>query len=105
MNLTLKPRRVVRLVLLLLTIAAVLTGCAVTPTTPTVIVLPGSQKTPSQFQTDAAACASLPSLARADTTSSTAPGSSSLASHSNRPRLLLWSVQTVPRSLVSVLLS
>ncbi len=48
-------RRFVR-ALVPLGVAVALAGCAVTPTTPTVIVLPGSQKTQSQFQTDAAAC-------------------------------------------------
>jgi uncharacterized protein YcfJ len=36
--------------------ALVLGGCAVAPTTPSVLVLPGSQKAPAQFQADAAAC-------------------------------------------------
>jgi len=39
-------------VALLLTLA----GCAVTPTTPTVMVLPGPQKAPAQFQADLANC-------------------------------------------------
>ena len=56
MRVTSKSRRRALPGLLLLTMAVVLTGCAVTPTTPTVIVLPGSQKTQSQFQIDAAAC-------------------------------------------------
>ncbi len=42
--------------LLLAALAVALTGCAVAPTTPTVMVLPGSQKSPSQFQADAAVC-------------------------------------------------
>ena len=105
MNLTLKPRRAVRPALLWLTAAAVLTGCAVTPTTPTVIVLPGSQKTPSQFQTDAAAWVLLPAASRAVTTSSTSPASASGASHSSRPRLSALPLHTLPSSFTSVLLS
>jgi hypothetical protein len=36
--------------------AVALTGCAVAPTAPTVMVLPGTQKTPSQYQLDNARC-------------------------------------------------
>lgn len=36
--------------------ALALGGCAVTPTTPTVMVLPGSQKTADQFYADSAMC-------------------------------------------------
>jgi len=37
-------------------LALALGGCAVAPTAPSVMVLPGSQKSPDQFQADAAAC-------------------------------------------------
>jgi len=36
--------------------ALVLAGCAVTPTGPTVMVLPGAQTSPAQFQADSMAC-------------------------------------------------
>lgn len=51
-----KARRPVLRGLALLCTVVFLAGCAVTPSTPTVIVLPGSQKTQSQFQADVAAC-------------------------------------------------
>lgn len=35
---------------------AALAGCAVTPTAPNVLVVPNPQKTPAQFQADAAGC-------------------------------------------------
>jgi hypothetical protein len=41
---------------LLFALVVALGGCAVSPTTPTVMVLPGSQKSPGQFQADASAC-------------------------------------------------
>jgi hypothetical protein len=56
MTMTKKSSRPVASGLTLVAVAVVLTGCAVTPTTPTVIVLPGSQRSQSQFQADAAAC-------------------------------------------------
>ena len=37
-------------------LALALGGCAVTPTAPSVMVLPGSQKSPDQFQADVGAC-------------------------------------------------
>lgn len=37
-------------------VALALGGCAVAPTAPSVMVLPGSQKSPDQFQADAGAC-------------------------------------------------
>lgn len=37
-------------------VALALVGCAVAPTAPSVMVLPGYQKTPSQFQADVADC-------------------------------------------------
>jgi uncharacterized protein YcfJ len=37
-------------------LALALGGCAVAPTAPSVMVLPGSQKSPDQFQADANAC-------------------------------------------------
>lgn len=37
-------------------LALALGGCAVAPTAPSVMVLPGSQKSPEQFQSDANAC-------------------------------------------------
>jgi len=42
--------------ILALGVAMTLGGCAYAPTGPTVMVLPGSQKTPDQFQADYAAC-------------------------------------------------
>ena len=54
-----QSRRRTRLALRGLPLAAalgVLAGCAVAPTTPTVMVLPGSQKSAPQFQADAATC-------------------------------------------------
>lgn len=37
-------------------VALALAGCAVAPTAPSVMVLPGSQKNPEQFQADSGAC-------------------------------------------------
>jgi hypothetical protein len=45
-----------KLLLLPLTAALMLGGCVVVPTAPTVMVLPGPQKTFDQFQGDGAAC-------------------------------------------------
>ncbi len=42
--------------ILIAAVALVLSACAVAPTAPSVMVLPGSQKTASQFQADSDAC-------------------------------------------------
>ena len=42
--------------LLAVAAALVLGGCAIAPTKPSVLVLPGTQKSPPEFQADSAAC-------------------------------------------------
>lgn len=51
------PMKTPRIPIILAASAALaLGGCAVAPTTPTVMVLPGTQKSAEQFRTDSAAC-------------------------------------------------
>jgi hypothetical protein len=49
-------RRILSGGLMAMAAMVVLGGCAVAPTSPTVMVLPGTQKSPGQFQADASAC-------------------------------------------------
>lgn len=51
-----KTHRIRISVILITGLALALGGCAVTPTAPGVMVLPGSQKTADQFQADSGAC-------------------------------------------------